>query len=212
MKSLILATLLLFAGSAYAEVDCFGIGQCQGQQQAQGQLQGQLQGQAQNNNQRLSSNSRANAGAAAGAISLAGSGSSADGYQAISVIEEYERVASSAASLNLAYCSEGVSGQADQGGFSLGNVAYICEAQMALQMHMILVESAISGYETHKDIDTQIADEHLVEAHLLLEESKDMIRDVGSYINSRRNTAGIAAASRDAFFPVSLITLLFFLL
>lgn len=221
MKYLI-AALLLFASTVSAEVDvdcafggaCQGQDQAQQQQQAQGQLQGQAQGQ--NNNQQLSSDSQAIAGAAAGSISGSLSGASSEG-QSVVISKKYDAVSSSAAELNLAYCADGASAQDKSAGFSIGQVNYICEAVAALKVNMMLVEMELAAYDAKREPDVDdkgksIADLHLEKAHAYMTDGEEIMKDVVSYVQSRRNTAGISAAAKDATWPVGLITLLFFLL
>ena len=54
--------------------------------------------------------------------------------QILNVTTEYEAVSASAADLNLAYCTDGMSGQGTGGGGSVAQLNYICETDMAIKL------------------------------------------------------------------------------
>lgn len=184
--------LLFNANSAKAERDCkFSDCQWQNQDQHQGQIQGQLQGQAQK---------------------AYSEGSSADGYNAVAtnVSNKWDSVASSAASLNLAYCADGASAQDKSAGFSIGQVNYICEAVASLKVTLLLVEMELRAHKNAHTSDSKR--EHANAAHRYMDDAEGIMTDVVSYIQGRANTAPISAAAKDLTWPVGLITLIFFLL
>jgi hypothetical protein len=235
-------SLILISSQAFAERDRYrqnGPDQLQGQGQGQGQLQGQAQGQGQGqgqaqkatakqgqgqtqgmvNKQDLSAKSYSESGALAGAASKSNSDSaaksnsnSANGDQKVNVRTRYDAVTSSAAALYLPYCGTGASAQSADYGMSMAQVAYICEAQMALSMSMILVEADLASFDANRENDKLLADEYLISAHNHMMDSEEIIIDVVSYIDQRRNTAGIESTSKALAWPIGMVGLLIFLL
>jgi hypothetical protein len=221
MKKYIVALALLALASFQVQAkngDCSGFGNdCQGQ--AQGQLQGQ--GQMQGNINDISNDSNARSTAISGAHSDSDSESNsrsgalagaATGAVSMTVRTKYDSVASSAAELNLAYCSDGVSGQVESFGFSSGQVNFICESVMALNVVMTWAESELATADALEPIDKNLADSHIIKAQQHILEGEGIMQKVVDYIDGRSNTAGIGAAGRDLSVPLGIIGLLFFLL
>jgi hypothetical protein len=205
MKLLLATLLLLFSTGSFAKQgDCNGFGiACTDNSINQHQSANALSGSLSHSNAKAGSESSSKSKSLSG--SLSGSDSNSGGNNT-TVIDEYEAVSASAASLNLAYCSDGASGQAEEGGFSIGQVNYVCEAMASLKISLLLVDMEIAAHESTG------VDVHLIRANEYMSDSREIMMDVVSYIKSRRNTAGISATSKDLTWPVGLLALLFFLL
>lgn len=148
----------------------------------------------------------------AGSYSGGSSSGAKTGDQATSVKIKYEAVSARAATLDLPYCGEGVSAQADKGGFAMANTNFICESSMALKMTLMLVEMEIAGYDKNAENDVDLADDHLIKANEYMLQSEDIIREVQSYISVRGSTAAVGAVSKDFLSPILTIGLLILLL
>ena len=222
MKKILFATLLLFAGSAFAfewprdDPDPQGTSQEQAQDQRQTQFQGQDQSvynrqDLDANAKALSgsvsdSNAKAYSGSHSGSTSSSGSHSGSQalnhGDQLTTITTQFEAVSASAAALDLPYCGEGISAQGDEGGFGMANTNFICESNMALKMSLLLVEMEIASY------DSTGVDDHLVRANEYMLDAKSIVAEVVNYIQDRSDTASMAATTKDLAWPTLLIGLL----
>ena len=166
-------------------------GAAQAQGQTQGQNQGQSQGQTSQNESNLNDSSSTTS----------------------NVKTSYDSVSASAADLQLAYCADGASAQAEEGGFSVGNVNFICEAVMSIKAALPLVKNELDLANMYRGENKgSLEDLHLVRANVYMEEIREIMEDVLNYIDGRANTAGIGAASRDLAVPFAMGWLLIFLL
>lgn len=133
--------------------------------------------------------------------------------QTVEVQTMYNAVASSAASLDLPYCGEGVSAQGKDGGLGVTNTNFICESKMALDMVLILAKTELQLHDrTHSQVPQHVNYPHLTRAHEYMMEAEGILIGVLHYVNTRQNTAGIGATSKDLVWPAVFLGLLIWLL
>lgn len=120
---------------------------------------------------------------------------------------QHRTVAASAASIDLAYCSDAGSAQSEHGGLGFGQMNYICEAVAALKVTLLLIEMelAAAGLDHSSDSPDWV---HVNKAHEYMMDAEGIMKDVVDYIDARDDTAGIAAMARDVTWPLILLGIL----
>tara|TARA_R110002020_G_scaffold42958_1_gene125285 strand:- start:2355 stop:3107 length:753 start_codon:yes stop_codon:yes gene_type:complete len=127
-------------------------------------------------------------------------------YSLTSVTTEYEAVAETVSSLNLAHCSDGGSVGDDSRSFNIGGVNYICEITMAMPVALLIVEAELAAARNCKD-DSEMQQEHLARAHEALEEAKAMASHAADYVDNRSWTANIGSFFRDTWWGFAILLL-----
>lgn len=191
MKNLLLITALLSL-NAYATKPTPPPAADQEQQQAQSQQQSAL--------------------AKAIQAQHATTGNQSMGDQISNLQFRYDAASASAAAIDLAYCSDGNSAQGLKGGFGVGQVNFVCESIMGINVALSRASAEIlQAKECHdsKNEETKkLAQEHLDRAHTAFEDVADIQELVNDYIQDRSKTAKWGAWTRDLSLPLVILGVL----
>lgn len=125
---------------------------------------------------------------------------------------QYEASASSAASIDLAYCSDGGSGQGLKIGLSSGQVNFICESIMVIRANLSVAQAELlAAKECHDSNDKNIRklyQGHIDRAHKAFRDNVKINDRINKYISRRAKTASIGAQTRDLSIPLIILVAL----
>ncbi len=134
-------------------------------------------------------------------VESAGGSSQITDASVTNIIREWDAVASSTASLNLASCSSGASVQTKDGGLSTAQTDFLCEVDRTMKMSLAAAKGEIDAAKACKD-DIARQQEHLKTAHMYLNDARAVYKMGVNYIGDRSITASWGAWIKDMFLYV----------